>query len=1011
MKTILSEHYRPLFFFCVVLLVAAMAAPASAAATTELTIARLASDDTTVLDEKTVSWTWMRDNLPVLGDGETVYYNQGPIFEGAWEDAHPGEPYDPWNPTEDVNIEYKDHGEFKGTDVKELCDLVGGASDGDMVTIKASDGMAKTWPAGYIYSPDPRQGPMVIAWYHGKDTGYVNERFREGMRLYFLVETINDQGMHVWGNWDMHEAWDEEYWYYYNGQYPSASGTSVQMVNRIIIHSQVDPSSGSGGDGGSDGGSRGFEGSALAQDLHGALNGTLDVVMTKGDACRLEGGTSCRWYLDTTGLNLTGDAHLYVFGTNNTGTTGHGGEGIVAVLGARPLTAASYHADTDDGSEAVAETWRYDLPSTALGANQTLTVTNPGVPGTGVTIYGGVLVAPVSDGANRTEWWIAEGADTVQAVPDQGISEDDAATTASFTGATGTPEDTVARIVAVSTGASGNDTLANRVSLNDGEWLNLLSGGRDAISIGEADATPYIRASENRATISSVPYGEPGDFLENRLIILTLTHLPVDEGVEETVLHTTAPPKPPALATTIAATDSMTETLSDSGSDRSTLDALFRMLGLEHGLSDLPIIGWLFNGTSQERDDLTVGPEPTDAILEDQTMEKSGFSGEKPANATISIVTDPAGAMITLDGAYMGVITPFVLEDVPSGRHTLRLDLADYAPYETSFNLEEDTTVAVSLDPENPNLEEDQVCLDLAAMQGLEGRSGGILVEATDEGADIYIDGKKIDKKTPQIINGMKEGLHRVKIRMGSTKYVPDTLDVWVTADTITPVYFDRSMNGASRTVTIDDPAFNGEFFSVNGIYTGKKMPSKVTITGINAFAGIFHDGTYISAPISDFAEEGSTIRLGEYSSVLRSVTIASDPPGARIFIDGFDTGLATPSRIENISAGYHQFMLTKPGYLPEETLKLLPERMDNREIRLTLEPYSYGYLYVNSTPAGAKIYLYDLNTGEVTPHLFGGMALGTYDVKIVGRSETKTLEDLLVKPHDVTICEWVFGE
>jgi len=1013
MKTTLFEHYRSFFLFCIVLLaMVAMTLPASAAATTELTITKLASDDTTVLDEKTVSWTWMRDNLPVLGDGVTVYYNQGPVFEGAWQETHPGEPYDFWNPTEDVNIAYKDHGEFMGTDVKDLCELVGGASDGDMVTIKASDGMAKTLPADYIYSPDPRQGPMAIAWYHGTDTGYVNERFREGMRLYFLVETTNDQGMHVWGNWDMHESWDEEYWYFYNNQYPSASGVSVQMVNRIIIHSQVDPSSGSTGDG--DGGSsprRGFEGSTLAQDLHGAVNGTLDVVMTDGEACRIEGGKSCRWYLDTTELNLTGDAHLYVFGTNNTGPVVDGGTGIEAVIGTRTLAVASHHADTGDDSEAAAETWRYDLPSAALGANQPLTVTNRGAPATGVTIYGGVLVAPVSDGTNLTEWWIAGGADTIQAVPDQGISEDDAMTTAFFSGVNGTPETTVARIIAVSTGASGNDTLANRLSLNDGEWLNLLSAGRDAISIGKADATSYLRTGENRATISSVPYGEPGDYLENRLLVLTLTHLPVEDGVEKTPTRTTATPEPTALVATVTAAGTLTEPVDGAGDDGSILDALLRLFGMERGLSDLPIIGWIFDGASPEEGDRTVEPVPTTG----QSGEKQTISavnpGEVPASATISVVTHPAGAMITLDGTYLGIITPADLEDVPTGRHTLRFDLAHYSSYETSFDLDGDTAIAVALSPENPNISENPLCLNLVTMQGMEERSGGILVEATDDGADIYIDGKKIDRTTPQVVNGLKEGLHRVKIRMGSTKYVPDTIEVWVTPGTITPVYFDRSVNGASRTITIDDPAFAGEYFSVNGIYAGKKIPSKVTITGINAFAGLFHDGVYLSAPISDFAGDGSTVRLGEYSSVLRSVTVASDPPGACIFIDGFDTGLATPSRIENISAGYHRFMLSKPGYLPEETLTLLPERIDDREVRLNLEPYSYGYLYVNSTPAGAKIYLYDLNTGEVTPHLFSGMALGAYDVKVVGRSGTKTLEDLLVKPHDVTVCEWVSGE
>ena len=201
--------------------------------TQEVTVIKLAADGSTVLNQTTVDWQWMMENLPVVGDGETIYYNQGPIFEDAWNEVHPGETYDPWNPTEDVNLEYKDHGEFKGTNVRDLCDLVGGASEGDMVTIKASDGLTKTWPAEYIYSPDPRQGPMVIAWYHGTDTGYVNERFYEGMRLYFLVETTNADGMLVWGNYDMHEAWDEEYWYFYNNPYPSGVGNSVQKVYRI----------------------------------------------------------------------------------------------------------------------------------------------------------------------------------------------------------------------------------------------------------------------------------------------------------------------------------------------------------------------------------------------------------------------------------------------------------------------------------------------------------------------------------------------------------------------------------------------------------------------------------------------------------------------------------------------------------------------------------------------------------------------------------------------------------
>ena len=209
--------------------------------TTEVTVTKLAADGVTVLNQTTVDWQWMKENLPIVGDGETTYYTQGPIFEDAWNEAHPGETYDPWNPTEDVNLVYKDHGEFMGTNVANLLDLVGGAEPQDRVKFVASDGLPKEWPAEYIYSPNARQGPFCLAWYHGSDIGYVNQDFTEGMRLYFLGETTNADGMHVWGNWDMHESWDEEYWYYYSGIYPSAAGVSVQNVKDIKIYSEEEP--------------------------------------------------------------------------------------------------------------------------------------------------------------------------------------------------------------------------------------------------------------------------------------------------------------------------------------------------------------------------------------------------------------------------------------------------------------------------------------------------------------------------------------------------------------------------------------------------------------------------------------------------------------------------------------------------------------------------------------------------------------------------------------------------
>ena len=194
----IPEHsimHRAIIALCLLL---ALAAPAAMAATTELHVVRYAADGVTILNETTVDYTWLEENLPVQGDGVTHYYHQGPVFEG-----------DKWNPEEDTNVLEKDMGAVKGTDLKDICDLVGGMKEGETVRIKASDGLSRVFPYRNVYEPEPRQGPMVITWYHDED-GYVPDYY-SGMRLVFFADTsTNPYGIHA-GVWDMHECFDEEY--------------------------------------------------------------------------------------------------------------------------------------------------------------------------------------------------------------------------------------------------------------------------------------------------------------------------------------------------------------------------------------------------------------------------------------------------------------------------------------------------------------------------------------------------------------------------------------------------------------------------------------------------------------------------------------------------------------------------------------------------------------------------------------------------------------------------------
>ena len=159
---------RPEMLLIAILVLAAILLPATvmaAVGTTELRIARYASDNRTVLDETIVDYLWLKENLPVYGDGRTHYYHQGPVLEEHWENAHPDEEYDPWDQAEDVLgsiLQKGDLGAVMGTAVTDLCELIGGAKPGDMIAIKCRDGWRKTYPYEYIYQPDPHQGPAVI---------------------------------------------------------------------------------------------------------------------------------------------------------------------------------------------------------------------------------------------------------------------------------------------------------------------------------------------------------------------------------------------------------------------------------------------------------------------------------------------------------------------------------------------------------------------------------------------------------------------------------------------------------------------------------------------------------------------------------------------------------------------------------------------------------------------------------------------------------------------------------
>jgi hypothetical protein len=172
----------------------------------------------------------MEKNLPVLGDGVTHYYHQGPVFEG-----------DKWDPLETTN--FKDRGAVKGTNIRDLAELVGGAAPGDEIMVRAADGYHVEFAYENVYNPDPRQGPIGICWYNGAEAGagerqgcgYVPDYYT-GMRLVFFADnSTNSEGLNVYGNQDMYDTLPESAQHFYD-LYPSTGGLTVKWVDEVRVY-------------------------------------------------------------------------------------------------------------------------------------------------------------------------------------------------------------------------------------------------------------------------------------------------------------------------------------------------------------------------------------------------------------------------------------------------------------------------------------------------------------------------------------------------------------------------------------------------------------------------------------------------------------------------------------------------------------------------------------------------------------------------------------------------------
>ncbi len=154
----------------------------------------------------------------------------------------------------------------------------------------------------------------------------------------------------------------------------------------------------------------------------------------------------------------------------------------------------------------------------------------------------------------------------------------------------------------------------------------------------------------------------------------------------------------------------------------------------------------------------------------------------------ISVVTNPAGAEIIIDGTDKGVKTPNMVKIKP-GEHTLTLRKTGYHSHSVKVNVEAGKTLKLTM-----------------SLQKV--ISGKIAVNSTPQNAEIFIDNKDTSYKTPHTFE-LKPGKHTVTLKLKGYKEYRRTVNVKEGGSITLEVKLERTETPDTKTFRTDDYSFS----------------------------------------------------------------------------------------------------------------------------------------------------------------------------------------------------------
>lgn len=263
-------------------------------------------------------------------------------------------------------------------------------------------------------------------------------------------------------------------------------------------------------------------------------------------------------------------------------------------------------------------------------------------------------------------------------------------------------------------------------------------------------------------------------------------------------------------------------------------------------------------------------------------------------------------------------------------------------------------------------------------------------INSEPQGADIFVDSRRTGLATPAVVPSLEVG-KSYRIRLEMPGYIPVDQMLVISSAQPLSVTIPLARESGTANVTSVPP---GAVIILNNEDTGKLTPAAIEQIPLGVDQRItlrregFEDASQV-IKLTSAKPQSIDFVLKAILPDTGSITVASEPAGATIEIDGADIGRVTPTTVVNLTLGEkHTIKLTLKDMEPFTQEFTITDAAKPLDIQAKLAPpkppeperpavVAKGSISVASTPSGAAIYLNKRATGKRTPATFSDLDVG----------------------------------